>query len=126
MNSEANSKKAGPVAFILTLGAFLVVAALGWWTHRHTRPAPLGADRIAFREKSLAELRKTEAETLHGAAWLDQAKGIVRLPVEDAMKMVERNWRDPAAGRADLIAREEKANPGTPAASTNNPPAAVK
>ena len=126
MNSETNSKKSGPCFLILILGAFLVVAVLGWWTHRYTRPAPLGEDRIAFREKSLAELRKAEAESLQNAAWLDQGKGIVRLPIEDAMKMVEHNWQNPAAARADLIAREEKASPGAPAAPTNNPPTAVK
>src|ERR1017187_1370768 len=125
MNSETNNKKSGPVFLILILGAFLVVAVLGRWTRRYTRPAPLGEDRIAFREKSLAELRKAEAEALHNAAWLDQSKDVVRLPIEDAMKMVEQNWQNPAAARADLIAREEKANPGAPAASTNNPAAAV-
>jgi hypothetical protein len=36
------------------------------------------------------------------------------LRIEDAMKIVERDWQNPAAARSNLIARAEKANPPPP------------
>jgi hypothetical protein len=92
-----------------TLGAFLIFAALVWVMWRYARPVPLGEDRVAVRRKALAELRAAEAETLNNYAWQDQAKGIVRLPITEAMKLAEREWQQPAAARSNLIARVEKA-----------------
>jgi hypothetical protein len=101
----------GALAYILgILGSFLIVAALVWAMRHYTQPPPLGEDHAAIRAKALAELRAAEAEALTTAAWIDQGKGIVRLPVEEAMKMVGQEWsRDPAAARSNLITRVEKA-----------------
>jgi hypothetical protein len=35
----------------------------------------------------------------------------VRLRVDDAIKLAEREWQNPAAARSNLIARVDKANP---------------
>jgi len=99
------------------LGCFLVVAALVWSMYRYTQPAPLGEDRAAVRAKALAELRAAEAEALETPAWIDQGKGLVRLRIEDAMKLVERDWsRDAVAARSNLISRVEKATAVPPKA----------
>jgi hypothetical protein len=99
------------------LGAFLIVAALAWAIHRYMQPPPLGEDRAAVRAKALAELRAAEAEALASPAWIDQAKGIVRLPIEQAMLLVERQWgQNPAAARSNLIARVERATAPPPKA----------
>ena len=99
------------------LGAFLIVAALDSAIHRSTQPPPLGEDRAAVRTKALAELRAAESEALASPAWIDQGKGLVRLPIEQAMKWVEREWgRNPAAARSNLIARVEKATAPPPKA----------
>ena len=102
------------------LGAFLIVAALVWVMRRYTQPAPLGAERAAERAKALVEIRAAEKEGLENTAWIDQGKGLVRLRIEDAMKLVEREWKNPAAARSNLIARVEKANP-PPAPPPPNP-----
>jgi uncharacterized protein YdaU (DUF1376 family) len=92
------------------VGSFLVLAALAWAIHHYTKPAPLGEDRNLVRAKALAELRAAETEALEHTGWMDPAKGIVRLRVEDAMKIVERDWaQDPAAAHSNLVARVEKA-----------------
>ena len=99
------------------LGAFLIVGALAWAIHRYAQPPPLGEDRAAVRAKALAELRAAEAEALASPAWIDQAKGLVRLPIEQAMKLAEREWgQNPAAARSNLIARAEKATATPPKA----------
>lgn len=89
--------------------ACLIFAALVWKTRQYTTPAPLGAERSAERAKALAELHAAEADALHNAGWIDQGKGLVRLPIADAMKLAEREWQNPKQARSNLIARVEKA-----------------
>jgi len=110
MNGEPVRDRSTSATVIGVLGAFLIVGLLAWAIHLYTQPAPLGEDRAAFRAKSLAELRAAEAEALSTPAWIDQSKGLVRLPVQDAMNLVERDWgQNPAAARSNLLARVEKA-----------------
>ncbi len=99
------------------IGSFLILGGLAWAIYRYTQPAPLGEDRAAVRAKALAEIRAAEAEALQHPGWMDQAKGIVRLPIQDAMAIVERDWgKNPAAARSNLIARVEKATAQPPKA----------
>lgn len=87
----------------------LIFAALVWKTRQYTTPAPLGAERAAERAKALAEVRDADTQALNNVGWVDQAKGVVRLPIVDAMKLTESRAQNPAKARADLIARVEKA-----------------
>ncbi len=96
---------------VAVIGSFLIVAGLVWTMNHYTRPEPLGADRAAFRSKTLADVRAADAEVLNNPnyVWQDQPKGIVRLPLTNAMDLALRLWQDPAAARASLNARAEKA-----------------
>ena len=114
MNSEPVRERTGMVYAIAILGSFLIVAALVWAMHKYTEPPPLGAGRAAERARALAELRAAEADALNNVGWVDQAKGIVRLPIADAMKIIERSWQNPAAARSNLLERVAKANPPPP------------
>lgn len=112
--SNANSALGRGAAWLAylaaVLGAFLIVAGLVWAMHKYTQPPPLNAARAAERAKALAELRAAEAEAMTTTAWLDQAKGIVRLRVEDAVKIVQQEWgANPAEARSNLLARAAKA-----------------
>ena len=91
------------------LGSFLIFGALVWAMSSYTRSAPLGEDRVAIRRKALMELRASEAEILNNYAWQDQAKGIVRLPIAEAVKLAEREWQSPPVARSNLLARVTKA-----------------
>jgi hypothetical protein len=72
---------------------------------------------VAVRTKALAELRAAEAQALNNVGWVDPAKNIVRLRIEDAMTIVERDWgQNPAAARSNLITRVEKATAAPPKA----------
>lgn len=120
MNSENKDccKCGAATAYtVAILGAFLIVAALVWAMRHYTKVEPLNANRAAERAKAFAEMRAAETDAINNVAWIDQGKGIVRLRVEDAVKIVEQQWgKDPAAGRKDLIARVEKATAVPPAA----------
>jgi hypothetical protein len=117
LNTQTTSDRSAWAYVLAALGSFLIVAALVWAMHRYTQPPPLGEDRAAVRAKALGELRATEADALEHPGWVDQAKGIVRLPIQDAMQLVERDWgQNPAAARSNLIARVEKATAVPPKA----------
>jgi hypothetical protein len=112
LNTEPAPDRSTCSYILAALGSFLIVAALVWAMHRYTQPPPLGEDRAAARAKALGEIRATEADALEHAGWVDQQKGIVRLPIEVAVNMVEQNW-GPAA-RSNLITRVEKATAPPP------------
>jgi hypothetical protein len=115
MNDQPARERTALAWVIGVAGSFLIVAALVWVMQRYTQPAALNAERAAERAKALGELRAAETEALQHAGWMDQAKGIVRLPIEEAMQLVERDWgQNPAAARSNLIARVEKATAAPP------------
>ena len=116
MTPPATGERTGLAYFFGVLGSFLIVAALAWAIHRYTQPPPLGEDRATVRRQALAELRAAEADALHNVGWIDQGKGIVRLRIQDAMKLVEQEWQNPGAARSNLIARVEKATAVPPKA----------
>ncbi len=108
MNTESERSTLAYIVGIL--GLLLIVVALSWAIHRYNQPPPLGQERAAERAKALAELRAAENEALTTPAWIDQGKGLVRLPIADAMRLVLSEWgQNPAAARSNLIARVEKA-----------------
>jgi hypothetical protein len=110
MNADAPRGSATMAYAVGILGAFLIVAALVVVMQHYTKPAPIDEGRAAARAKALAELRAAESEAMRTPGWIDQAKGVARLRVEDAMKIVEREWgKDPGAARSNLIARVVKA-----------------
>jgi hypothetical protein len=74
----------------------------------------IAADRDATISKALFEIRTNEAASLNSIGWVDKQHGVVRLPIETALQMVERNWQNPAQARADLISRAAKANAPLP------------
>lgn len=100
----------GWAALLAVVGACLIFAALVWQMKKYTQPAPaVDEARKAERAKARAELTAAETEALNNVGWIDQTKGLVRLPIAEAMKLTERAWQNPAQARSNLIARVEKA-----------------
>jgi hypothetical protein len=116
LNAQPARERTGLAYLSGVLGAFLIIAALVWAMQRYTQPPPLGEDRVAARKKALADLRAAEASELESYGWVDQGKGVVRLPIAEAMKLALREWQNPSVARSNLIARVEKATAVPPAA----------
>jgi len=114
MNSDIPPPRTGLAYVIGIVGAFLIVAALVWAMRRYTQPTALDKDRAATRAKALLEMRGADKEALENVAWLNETNGIVRLRIDDAMKLVERAWQNPPAARSNLLERVAKANPPPP------------
>jgi hypothetical protein len=118
MNSETpdvNRASGAALGFVVASLIFVVlVVVLKLSVHV---PA-IDADASAARAKALAEIRAIENQSLNTAGWVDQSRGIVRLPIDTAMQETIQAWRNPAQARADLTARQENASkpaPATPA-----------
>ena len=100
-----NRGSAAAVGFLMVAGIFAVLAV---GVKLHPVPA-IDAVRGAERAKALAEIRAAEEQALSTSAVLDAQRGIVRLPLDTAMQLAAKAWKNPAAARADLTARAEKA-----------------
>ena len=98
-----------PAYVIGILGSFFILAGLVWAMRHYTRPAPVGQARVEERKKNLAELRAVEAEALNTYGWVDQGKGVVRLPVARAMEITLLEYQNPVAARSNRVARADKA-----------------
>jgi len=107
------------VAAGLALG---VVGVLVLTTRRMVTPPPLNAERVAERYKALEEVRAAAHQALTTPAWIQRDKEIVRLPIEVALQLVEREWRDPAAARSNLLERVRAAYAAPPAAPAEPSP----
>ena len=109
--SEFENKSGGKIFSVAASVVIvcLIFAALVWKTRQYTTPAPLGAERAAERAKALVDLRAAETDALNNVAWIDQGKGIVRLPIADAIKLAEKQWQNPTQARAMMNDRVEKA-----------------
>jgi len=117
MNSENKSccscttKCAYAVAI---LGAIFIVVFLNRQLKHQLQAPAIDVGRAEERAKALAEIRQTEQKALDETGYIDATKGIVRLKIEDAMALAEREGTNAVAARADLLARVEKANPPPP------------
>ena len=101
---------------VVIIGTLTIVGVLINAMIKYTTPAPLNADRAAFRAKNLVELRAANTEALKTYGYVDQQRGVVRLPIDEAMKLTIAEWKDPAAGRKILLERQAKASAPLPKA----------
>ena len=101
------------VAFFIACCLFAAIAAKVEWS---VGVPAIDADRAAVRSKALVEIRAAEAQALAHPGWVDENRGLVRLPIDVAMQITERDGRDPAAARSNLTARAEKAAAPAPSA----------
>ena len=108
MNPENTEKPVWHFGVIFAAACFLFVALAIVVKFFVSVPA-IDADRAALRSKALADIRAAEATALTTPDWVDKDRGIVRLPIETAMQIYEQAAQNPAAARADLISRAEKA-----------------
>jgi hypothetical protein len=110
-----NKRTVWPVgmAFLIACFLFAAVVVKVKWSVPITA---IDADRAAVRAKALADIRAAEAQALNQPGWIDENRGLVRLPISVAMQIAEREWRDPAAARSNLTARIEKATAPAPKA----------
>ena len=114
MNPQTINRSSGAAIGIIIASVIFAVLAVA--VKLFVSVPALDADRAAVLAKALAEIRVTENASLNNAGWIDQSRGIVRLPIETAVQLAARAWQNPASARADLTARAEKAAAPAPKA----------
>jgi len=119
MNSETidikqvNRASSAATGFIVASLIFAVLAVL---IKLGVQVPAVDADRDAVRAKALAEIQAADEQALNTAGWVDQSRGIVRLPIDTAMQAAAQAWKNPAQARADLLRRQEIASKPAPVA----------
>jgi hypothetical protein len=103
---SVNRASGAAVGFIIASVVFIVLSVIAGFT---IKPPAIDADQADKRYAALAELRAAENTALTNAGWIDQPRGIVRLPIETAIQNAAEAWQNPAQARADLMKRAEKA-----------------
>ncbi|MGA3284438.1 MAG: hypothetical protein ABSD57_08270 [Verrucomicrobiota bacterium] len=124
MNQETNNRtpNGAAAAALGVVIACLILAVLILVMKHSARPPAIDADRTAARAKALAELRTAESNALSNPGWIDQNRGLVRLPISVALQITENEWQNPAVARSKLVARVEKATtPAPPAPAKPSP-----
>jgi hypothetical protein len=115
MAEQSKSKTA--VTVIVVLATLLLMAFLVRQMINYTKPAPVGADRAAAREKDNAAIRQDSAAALQSYGWANQVNGIARVPIDEAMKVTVQGYSKGAADfRKDMLTRVDKANVAPPKA----------
>ena len=114
MNLERTNRASAAALGFLLVSVIFAMLAVGLKLSLHT--LAIDADRAAERSKALAEIRATEEKSLSTTAWIDQSHGTVRMPIDTAIQLAAQQWRNPAAARAELTARQEKASAELPKA----------
>ncbi len=114
------------------LGSILVVALVLGISYLNTRsPAAVNADLAAERHKILSDVQAKEAELYFNYSWVDKDKGVVRIPVSEALKIqAERLGKETAKQpeapkRLSLAASPTTIPPQAPPPATVAPPAAA-
>ena len=112
VNNKSCSKTA--VYAFTAVATFLLMAFLVNRMIQVTRPTAVGAERAAARAKDNADIRETGANALKSWGYVAEPatarpQGFVRAPINEAMQATIKGYQNPAAFRAELAKRAEKA-----------------
>lgn len=111
----ADQPKTKTVLTVVTvLATLLLVGFLVKQMVNYTTPAAVSAERAAARAKDNADIRAAGEIALTSYGYVDQGKGVVRIPISEAMKMTVQGYQNAGEFRSNLIARLEKATAAAP------------
>lgn len=119
MENVNQTKNCGPctktcLTVVVCVVTFLLMAFLVNRMVKFTRPEPVGVARATERAVEGGKIRADGVEKSKVWGLVDAPRGIVRLPVEDAVKLTLEGYKDAAKFKADLAARLEKASVAPP------------
>jgi hypothetical protein len=101
INSQRPPSGSGTFALgILGLAVFAAVV-VGWikWT---AKADTVNDERAAARIKKREELQAAWAAKLHTAAWVDKEKGVVQVPIEDAIRVMAAELKAKAVAKSEV------------------------
>jgi len=108
------SKSKTVITIIVIIATLLLMVFVVREMIRYTTPPPVGAERGAARARDNAEIRAAGRDALASYGYADAAKGIVRIPIDEAMKITVEGYKTPEGFRSNLMTRLDKANVAAP------------
>lgn len=114
-NANNNGKGKAAITVVVVLATFLLMGFLVKQMVQISQPPAVNADRAAARAKDNADIRAANAVALTSWGYLEapptaRAQGIVRMPLDEAMKLTVQGYQNPGAFHSNLVTRAEKAN----------------
>jgi len=100
--------------FLFIVGLFLVMAAVLWLTRNAARPPEVGAARAALRAKNLDEVRLAGEAALTSYGVVNANEDIYRIPIDRAIEMMIREWKQPERALQTLAERVDLATAVAP------------
>jgi hypothetical protein len=95
---------------VIILLLFGIMAQFTRRMYRDQNPGGFNSNRAAQRIKARKDIEAATTIELNNPGWIDQGKGVVRLPISQAMQLIVEQWgANPSAARSNLIARAQKA-----------------
>ena len=94
--SDASPKSGFFITAVAVIGGFLIFVLIVVIAYLPNKPEMLSQGTKTPEERAaiLRELRARESAAAHSYGWVDQTKGIVRVPIERAMQLtIEDNNR---------------------------------
>lgn len=92
MSSYSNTQPPSNARYILSallaLGIIGVVGLVILFLYFTNRPVPLSVGPAEERKAKLADVNAKQNEIISTYSWVDQPSGVVRIPVERAMKLI--------------------------------------
>lgn len=122
----ARPKPSGFLTFVWAVFFFFVFALLVViWVRASGTHHGLDEKRAETRKAKLAELEKADTAKLTSLGWVDQAKGIVRIPIADAKRLVltELKSKKPVVSQVKVEPPLPMPAPADPNATEPPPPA---
>jgi hypothetical protein len=107
-------KATAAISVLAIVAAFLLMAFLVRQMTKLAQPPPVGAERAIARARDNAAIRAEGATALQSWGYVDPSRGVVRLPIEEAIKLTVQGYQNPAAYRTNVLARVEKASAPPP------------
>jgi hypothetical protein len=112
MTVESSNRASGAaVAFTLAVVFFVIIAIA---VKLVVKAPAVDADHGDLITKAMVDLRVSEDKTLNTAGWIDQQRGIVRIPIDTAIQQAA--TEEAGQIRDDLKKRAEKAAAPAPVA----------
>jgi hypothetical protein len=102
---------------LVIAACFFVMFYMVRSAYRESNPQPINHARALERAKIRQEVAGKAMTNLTTVGWVDQAKGIVRLPIDRAMKMTVEAYQNPDAARSNLVARSKQSEKPAPVQS---------
>jgi hypothetical protein len=95
-DSSKTSSTGSWVTVAAAIGGFAIFALILFIAYLPKKPDPLpdGVRTPAQRAAALAELHAKEKAAANAYAWVDQASGVVRIPIDEAVKLTIKEIND--------------------------------